>query len=283
MAWIPDDDEDINDSLLPKLPKYGYCSDFSTLLQTLKLWRVTMNLFCANKNRPFPPIKRIIPAITSFYNHTKGEIDVTSHFARLANQPFHNLGPEAFLFEYLELLGFINAHHIFNWATIEQDIPTLTSNEKLVNKVSNNSNSTLSHFFGQCALVFRELYNGIATQVTADTQVTAAPQIIQKQKGRLFYNSDDGKAVRYNPALQHEQVKSDTRSRCAFCIVGRPSTICGTCGVHLCSYKKKDGSSPCFYLFHDQSLNLSCKKRKVSNSSSSSNHDELLSISDTES
>jgi hypothetical protein len=195
------------------------------------------------------------------------------------------LGPEAFLFEYLELSGFINTHHIFNWATIEPDIPSLTSNEKLVNKVSNNSASTLNHFFGQCAKVFRELYSGIATQVTADSQIMAAPQIVQKQKGRLFYNSDDGKAVRYNPALQHEQVKSDTRSRCAFCIVGRPSTICGTCEVHLCSQRKKDGSSPCFYLFHNQSLNLSVKKQKVSNtnSSSSSNHDELLSISDTES
>ena len=45
MCWIPDDVENITHSLLLALTDYGYCAYKSTLLQSLKLWRVAMDMF----------------------------------------------------------------------------------------------------------------------------------------------------------------------------------------------------------------------------------------------
>jgi hypothetical protein len=64
MNRIPEDGKGVirrvNDDLLPKLTEYDHCSDLNTLLQTLKLWRETVDLFSSSGNKPFPPIRRIV-------------------------------------------------------------------------------------------------------------------------------------------------------------------------------------------------------------------------------
>ena len=84
-------------------------------------------------------------------------------------------------------------------------------------------------------------------------QVTVATQNIKEVKGRLssFFNTEDGRAMRYNSALQHQRVisNSDIRVRYTFCVGGRPKTTCCVCEVYLCSRGKPGGRSPWFNLF----------------------------------
>jgi hypothetical protein len=107
-----------------------------------------------------------------------------------------------------------------------------------VNKISNNPAGTLTHFFGQCVQVFRELYGADITVTTHNIK-----------KPRLFYNSEAGKMVRYNAPPQHLQVLSNTRGYCAFCINESPKITCDTCEVHLFT-RVKDGNTSCFNSFH---------------------------------
>jgi hypothetical protein len=256
MNWIPDKDLDVKNEMIPNMTDYGECGDRHTLLQTLKLWKAAIDHFYINNENPYHPIRHIRPAICSYYNLTKGKIDVETHFTRLAQNPLHNLSPGAFLHEYLEILALINAHHIYNFSIMEPALQTVQDVKTFHNLLYNNHQSTLKYFLGECAIQFGGMHSVSVSTCNQDQK-----EIKSGQK-RLYYNSEEGQSIRFNSQQKHEIVLATSREKCAFCLNGRPRHKCSVCDKFLCTRNrnKDDGESKtCFESFHDATLKLKCK------------------------
>jgi len=126
--WINDEKQPIP-SLTPK--QFGYCQDNHTLRQHIEVWRAVIKLFLQGGEVPLLPIRKILPALVSAHNKSKGYVDSLSSYFRESNFPYHRRETEASLWDTLVLIVLINVFAICKWASVEAQLDSFTTLEQL--------------------------------------------------------------------------------------------------------------------------------------------------------
>jgi hypothetical protein len=87
----------------------GHCTDIDTLATTRALW-TAINTLVAERGRPLPPGKHILPFSIALWNRTKGGIDVFSRMLKNCKSVHTSLNPGAAIWLRIVMTMVYNAH-----------------------------------------------------------------------------------------------------------------------------------------------------------------------------
>jgi hypothetical protein len=91
---------------IPEFTDYGYVRDRDGLIEDLRLWK-TLVALRQERDKPFPPIKHIIPLLAALKNRFKKGVDSSSRYAKNVKAMHSKLTPTG---QYL--LRNINIRHL---------------------------------------------------------------------------------------------------------------------------------------------------------------------------
>lgn len=149
LGWVYIDKElpTFSDSVL------GFCADQHTLQLTLNLWRAAHDLFKSRGEVPFPPIKKINPALTTSWNRTKGGVDIDTRYKANNAANYQHLGVEPRLWDLMIIEAALNAARIYKWCKLENNLVDIKTTDKL--KYHFNSSSS-NEILMEIACAFRQ-------------------------------------------------------------------------------------------------------------------------------
>lgn len=254
LSWISDVNVPIPAFTTEEL---SYCCDQHSLEQTLAVWRAAHNMFYDTSggglNRdPFPGIHAIILSLISYWNHSKGGVDVVSRYLTLGDSPFHHISIEASFWDRLVMLALLNTFSIGKIVDIVEDgdLNEIQSTDALAKR--SRSGRTFHSFLGSCFDIFGEW-------AATCGHVMPIPSRIQPSLGsqdqhhasciltapvfeldttvsikRIYYDTKTGYGSRTSNTY-HIPITTKAAAHCA--IKGcshRTSYYCEFCQIHLC-------------------------------------------------
>jgi hypothetical protein len=251
---------------------------------SLQLWRA-MNKIIAQRRRPLPPGRFLLPSLIAIWNRIKGGIDVFSRHLKNIKSQHMRMNPYAASWIRLIMAMVYNSHQM------HQNLQTfhhLMDKERCTTFKSftlRKANSGSFRSFCRKAVISMDLDSSVNVYQSdsSDNEVvdanegkaTATHGVEQRKynKRDAYFQEQAKITMRLNTSLCHKrQYITGNRLTCVYCCckkhteqTGRHSRLghkttyeCTTCQVPLC-YKPRFGQDSCAKLFHEvEAINDPC-------------------------
>lgn len=247
----------------------GFCADQHTLKLTLNLWRAAFDLFQSRGNEPFPPIKKINPALTTSWNRTKGGVDVDTRNKSDNEANYQHLGVEPRLWDLLIIEAAINTAKIYKWCNLENNLEGIKTVDALMHRFNSSS---IHDILIEISAVFREraeagqhLGNDHTSSSSASSASLSSSATPSKWTQEYFASRQG--ILQRTKNIDHIFSFDFKESRpCSDCGT-RTKYYCPHCNnVRLCVIHHKDAATAdgltCYQRFHNPD-NMTLQHRKV--------------------
>jgi hypothetical protein len=243
----------------------------------------------AERGRPLPHGRYILPTLAAFWNRIKGGIDVFSRHLKNVKANHSSLSPYAACWIRLIMAMVYNSHQMYQ---IMQSYDYLMDKRKCLSfkdYVNHKAKSGCYLIFcKKVAATWEIKANQLSDEEEEEVEQDCVPSPnIKYNKREAFFSVPSLIATRLNPRLPHVRVVLRKRLSCVYCCHkkheydanttghcrhGHKTTfICKTCEVPLC-YNPRFGGDSCAKLFHEvREINDPCEMGTVTSVQSHKN------------
>ena len=252
-----------NSNALQNIPQFsdkvlGFCTDMHTLQLTLNLWHTINRLHKQLNESPFPPIKKINPALVTYWNHSKGGVDVETKEKANNNASYQHLPVVARLYDLLLIEALINAGKLFKWTQLEFHLNSFTSSDSLKSHYNRNS---LNDILKNMCQLFRNrsesIRNSVPMQhVNSCSNIASSSLPSEVTFNVTAQNYTSQASVLHRTTGNHIYSTSMSRIKCIVCKLKTTTSFCAKCNVHACLTlpgicKSATEKLSCYERYHD--------------------------------
>lgn len=245
-----------------------------TLEQQLDVWRATVAY--VQQHGALPAIERIIPALVSLWNASKGGCDVSSAYLKLLNNPsIKHMEIENILWDVTVRLGLLQAYHVWRWSAAGlRRINEATSFAQLT-RIGVRNEKTFKGFLSLAMKFFiTHAIHPEPQQQQARPRPLCEPDVVMRQFV-AYFNNEEGRGRRGSLDVHYfASPAASTSTKCNLCHntrqdkCQRTSFQCVTClapmKITLCRvgrhHELAQGKfTSCWDLFHSPTFTVPSK------------------------